>query len=84
VPESDTDLWARVSARVGSLVRTLGEEEDDFLALHSQLAYLLNARMSVGVGHTFFDFDVERNRGTRREYYDLDLQGPRVFFNVAF
>jgi hypothetical protein len=115
------DLFAEV--RAGSLVRTLGEEEDDFLAplpnaviygsyaftpkllgqlklgwislsydeydgellaLHAQLAYLLTDRVSVGLGYTMFDFDVERNRGTRRESYDLDLQGPRVFLAMGF
>ncbi len=115
------DLFAEV--RAGSLVRTLGEEEDDFLAplpnaviygsyaftpkllgqlklgwislsydeydgellaLHAQLAYLLTDRVSVGLGYTMFDFDVERNRGARRDYYDLDLQGPRVFVAMGF
>jgi hypothetical protein len=115
------DMFAEVSA--GSLVRALGEEEDDFLAplpnaalyasyalsprllgqvqggwislsydeydgellaLHAQLAYLLTKRTSLGLGYTFFDFDVERDRGTRREYYDLDLEGPRVFLSVVF
>jgi hypothetical protein len=115
------DLFAEVSA--GSLVRALGEEDDDFLAplpnaalyasyalsprllgqvqggwislsydeydgellaLHAQLAYLLTRRTSLGLGYTFFDFDVERDRGTRREYYDLDLEGPRLFLSVVF
>lgn len=115
------DMFAE--ARVGSEVRELGEEDDDFLAplpnaalyasyafsprllgqaqagwislsydeydgellaLHAQLAYLLTRRMSVGLGYTFFDFDVERDRGTRREYYDLDLEGPRVFLSMSF
>ena len=115
------DLFAE--ARVGSLVRTLGEEEDDFLAplpnaavyasyafsprllgqvlggwislsydeydgallaLHTQLSYLLTNRISVGLGYTMFDIDVERSRDVRRESYDLDLQGPRVFLAVVF
>jgi hypothetical protein len=115
------DMFAE--ARIGSEVRELGAEEDDFLAplpnaslyatyafsprllgqaqagwislsyddydgellaLHAQLAYLLTGRTSLGLGYTFFDFDVEHDRGTRREYYDLDLEGPRVFFSVAF
>lgn len=115
------DLFAE--ARAGSLVRTLGEEDDSFLAplpnaslyatyaftpklvgqlkggwislsydeydgellaLHAQMAYLLTGRLSVGLGYTMFDFDVERNRATRREYYDLNLQGPRVFLAVTF
>lgn len=115
------DMFAE--ARIGSALRELGEEDDDFLAplpnaalyatyafsprllgqvqtgwislsyddydgellaLHAQLAYLLTRRTSLGLGYTYFDFDVERDRGTRREYYDLDLQGPRVFFSVAF
>jgi len=115
------DMFAE--ARIGSVVRELGEEEDDFLAplpnaalyasyafsprllgqakagwislsydeydgellaLHAQLAYLLTARTSLGLGYTFFDFDVEHDRGTRREYYDLDLEGPRVFLSMAF
>jgi hypothetical protein len=115
------DMFAE--ARIGSMVRAVGEEEDDFLAplpnaalyaayafsprllgqvqggwislsydeydgellaLHAQLAYLLTGRTSLGLGYTFFDFDVERDRGTRREYYDLNLHGPRVFLSVAF
>lgn len=115
------DMFAE--ARIGSAVRELGEEDDDFLAplpnaalyatyafsprligqakvgwislsydeydgellaLHAQLAYLLTRRTSLGLGYTFFDFDVERDRGTRREYYDLDLDGPRIFLSVAF
>jgi hypothetical protein len=115
------DLFAE--ARAGSVVRTLGEEEDDFLAplpnaavygayaftpkllgqlkggwislsydeydgellaLHAQLAYRLSGRVSVGLGYSMFDFDVERNRGIRRESYDLDLQGPRVFLGMVF
>ena len=115
------DMFAE--ARVGSVVRELGEENDDFLAplpnaalyatyaftprllgqakagwislsydeydgdllaLHAQLAYLLTGRTSLGLGYTFFDFDVEHDRGTRREFYDLDLEGPRVFFSVVF
>lgn len=115
------DLFAEV--RAGSMVRTLGEEQDDFLAplpnaaiswsyafspkllgqlkggwislsydeydgellaLHAQLSYLLSGRFSVGLGYSMFDFDVERDRGTLREYYDLDLQGPRVFLAVGF
>jgi hypothetical protein len=115
------DMFAEV--RAGSLVRTLGEEQDEFLAplpnaavyasyafsprllgqlqagwislsydeydgellaLHAQLAYLLTGRTSLGLGYSFFDFEVERDRGTRRDYYDLDLQGPRVFLSVAF
>lgn len=115
------DLFAEV--RAGSVVRTLGEEEDDFLAplpnaaiygvyaftpkllgqlkggwislsydeydgellaLHAQLAYLITDRVSIGLGYTMFDFDVERNRDTRREYYDLDLNGPRIFLAMGF
>lgn len=115
------DLFAEV--RAGSQVRTLGEEEDEFLAplpnaalygayaftpkllgqlhggwislsydeydgqllaLHAQLAYLLTNRISVGLGFTMFDIDVERSRDVRRESYDLDLQGPRVFLAVVF
>ncbi|NGP54289.1 hypothetical protein [Thioalkalivibrio sp. XN8] len=115
------DLFAEV--RAGSMVRTLGEEQDDFLAplpnaaiyaayaftpkllgqlkggwislsydeydgellaLHAQLAYLLTGRVSVGLGYSMFDLDVTRDRGTLREYYDFDLQGPRVFLAVGF
>jgi len=110
-------------ARIGSLVNSVGEEEDEFLAplpnaalyatyafspkllgqvkadwislsydeydgellaLHAQLAYLLTGRTSLGLGYSFFGFEVARDRGTRREYYDLDVHGPRVFFGVAF
>jgi hypothetical protein len=71
-------------AKTGWISLSYDDYDGELLALHAQLAYLLTGRTSVGLGYTFFDFDVERDRGTRREYYDLDLQGPRVFLNVAF
>ena len=69
--------------QAGWISLSYDEYDGELLALHAQLAYLLTGRTSVGLGYTFFDFEVERDRGTRRELYDLDLQGPRVFFSVA-
>jgi hypothetical protein len=70
--------------QAGWISLSYDEYDGELLALHAQLAYLLTARTSVGLGYTIFNFEVERDRGTRREFYDLDLQGPRVFFSLVF
>jgi hypothetical protein len=63
---------------------TYDEYDGELLSLNGQLAYWPNESFSIGLGYSFIDIDVDRDRGTKREYYDLDLDGPRAFVSVAF
>ncbi len=63
---------------------TYDEYDGELLALNGQLAYWPTESFSIGLGYSFIDIDVDRDRGSKREYYDLDLDGPRAFVSVAF
>ena len=79
-------LSPKILAQVhgGWVSLTYDEYDGELLTLNGQLAYWPTESFSIGLGYSFIDIDVDRDRGSKREYYDLDLDGPRAFVSVAF
>lgn len=76
------ELVARIES--GWLSLTYDDYDGDLLTLHGQLAYWWTDRFAIGAGYSFIDLDVVRDRGTRREHYDIYMNGPRAFVTYTF
>jgi len=68
----------------GWMSLTYDEYDGNLFFVRGTLEYRLMEHFGIGGGYSYFDVDVERDRGKRIETYEVQFRGPLVFLVLGF
>ena len=75
-------LAAHLSA--GWMSMSYDDYDGDLWFLRGQLDYRITPRFGIGAGYSFLSADIDRDTGSKKENYDVQLPGPFLVFSAGF
>ena len=68
----------------GWMSLTYDEYDGNLLFVRGTLEYRLKEHFGIGGGYSYFDVDVEHDKGKKVETYDVKFKGPLVYLILGF